>query len=254
MHGEPEILSLTSTWFIRPGQESAAVPALVALAAEVRESEPDTLAYLVHAPLGGDDRLQALPPGAPDRVVFFEMYRSADAFLRHVQGPAFTRFLERHGDLFVAANGKPFTFVEFLARRAGFIRPEAFAPAAANEPENQHPSVMFEIIGRDQAKLKAFYQAVFGWTYTSGTGGFAYVKFPVERREALGGIGQADPGTPGFEPGHNFYLLVDDLDGTIARAVEAGGTKLMPPTSIDGYQFAMIKDPEANPIGLIKPF
>ncbi|MGK3966609.1 putative quinol monooxygenase [Sorangium sp. So ce118] len=145
MHGEPEVLSLTSTWFIRPGQEGAAVPAL---AAEVRESEPETLAYLVHAPHRGDDRLQALPPGAPDRVVLFEIYRSADAFLRHVQGPAFTRFLERHGDLFVAANGKPFTFVEFLARRAGFIRPEAFAPAAVNEPENQHPSVMFDRIAR----------------------------------------------------------------------------------------------------------
>ncbi|WP_437716465.1 VOC family protein [Sorangium sp. So ce448] len=246
-------MSLTSTWFLRPGQESAAMDALMALATEVRESEPDTLAYLVHAPFLGDDRLQALPPGPPNRVVFFEIYRSADAFLRHVHGPAFTRFLEQHGDLFVAANGKPFTFVEFLARQAGFIRPEAFAPANATSQANQHPSVMFEIIGRDQAKLKAFYKTVFGWTYTIGTGEFAYVKFPVERREALGGIGQS-ANTPGFEPGHNFYLLVDDLEGTIERAVEAGGTRLMQPTSIDGYQFAMIKDPEANPIGLIKPF
>ena len=93
MHGDPHILSLTLTWFIRPGHESAAMSALVALAAEVLESEPDTLAYLVHAPFHGDDRLQALPPGAPNRVVFFEIYRSADAFLRHVGGPAFTRFV-----------------------------------------------------------------------------------------------------------------------------------------------------------------
>jgi uncharacterized protein len=119
---------------------------------------------------------------------------------------------------------------------------------------NQHPAVMFEIIANDQEAARKFYSHVFGWSYVEGTGGFAYVRFPVESRPLLGGIGQANSTVPGFEPGHSFYLLVDDLDATIKRAVEAGGTQHMPRTSVDGYSFAMIRDPEGNPVGLIEPF
>lgn len=252
MQPAPHTVSLTSTWFIRPGQEPAVIAAIEDLAPMVRDSEPGTLAYLVHTPFLRDSRLQALPPVAPNHLVFFEVYRDADAFLRHLRGPVFTRFVERHAGLFVAANGKPFTFVEFLECRAGFVRPGTFAPA---EPAgNHHPSVMFELIARDQARLEAFYHSVFGWAYTLGTDGFAYVKFAVEARPALGGIGQTMAGVPGFEPGHNFYLQVDELAPAIARAVAAGGAPLMPPTTIDGYHFAMIKDPEGNPIGLIQPW
>lgn len=120
--------------------------------------------------------------------------------------------------------------------------------------QNQHPSVMFEIIARDQEKLKHFYQRVFGWQYDVGTGGFAYVTFPERRAALLGGIGQANSQQPGFEPGHNFYVLVDDLAATLQAVEDAGGTRSMPPTSVDGYEFAMFKDPEGNPVGIIKPF
>jgi predicted enzyme related to lactoylglutathione lyase len=119
---------------------------------------------------------------------------------------------------------------------------------------NRHPSVMFEIIAKDQAAALAFYSQVFGWSYREGSGGFAYVQFPVEARPLLGGIGQAKSAVPGFEPSHHFYLLVDDLDATIDRAVAAGGTEYVSPTSVDGYRFAMIRDPEGNPVGLIEPF
>jgi predicted enzyme related to lactoylglutathione lyase len=119
---------------------------------------------------------------------------------------------------------------------------------------NRHPAVMFEIIARDQERAKAFYTAVFGWTYEIGSGGFAYVHFPVEATPLLGGIGQAQPDVPGFEPGHNFYLRVDDLDAAIERAVAAGGHRFVEPTAVDGFRFAMIRDPEHNPIGLIAPF
>lgn len=119
---------------------------------------------------------------------------------------------------------------------------------------NRHPSVMFEIIARDQERAKAFYSAVFGWTYETGTGGFAYVNFPTEVTPLLGGIGQARKDTPGFEPGHNFYLRVESLQATIETALAAGGECLMSPAEVDGYRFAMIRDPEGNPIGLIEPF
>jgi len=119
------------------------------------------------------------------------------------------------------------------------------APSSHGKPKpNRHPSVMFEIIAKDQERAKAFYSAVFGWTYETGTGGFAYVHFPTETTPLLGGIGQA----------HNFYLRVASLEETIDAALAAGGERLMPPSAVDGYRFAMIRDPEGNPIGLIEPF
>lgn len=119
---------------------------------------------------------------------------------------------------------------------------------------NRHPALMFELIARDQAKLQSFYANVFGWTYETGASGFAYVRFASAPRSLLGGIGQAQPNTPGFEPGHNFYLEVDNLEATIAAAVAAGGEQFVPPAAVDGYRFAMVRDPEHNPIGLIEPF
>jgi len=119
---------------------------------------------------------------------------------------------------------------------------------------NQHPAVMFEIIANGQERMKEFYHKVFGWTYDIGMGRFAYVKFAPKAMPLLGGIGQANPKEPGFLPGHNFYLLVDDVDATLQRALDAGGGPLMSPASIDGYTFAMFYDPEGNPVGLIAAF
>ncbi|MES2939037.1 MAG: VOC family protein [Pseudomonadota bacterium] len=119
---------------------------------------------------------------------------------------------------------------------------------------NRHPGVMFEIMARDQHAMQAFYTAVFGWHYMAGEAGFAYVRFPVRMQPLLGGIGQADASVPGMAPGHAFYLEVDELDATMARAVAAGGSRLMEPTDADGYRFAMIRDPEGNAVGLVRPF
>lgn len=119
---------------------------------------------------------------------------------------------------------------------------------------NRHPALMFELIARDQTRLKAFYAEVFGWTFEVGASGFAYVQFARQPRVLLGGIGQTMPNTPGFEPGHNFYLEVDALEATIAKALAAGGARFVDPAAVDGYRFAMIRDPEGNTIGLIEPF
>jgi len=122
---------------------------------------------------------------------------------------------------------------------------------------NRHPSVMFEIMACDQEAMQTFYSKVFGWTYRNvEAGGFSYIDFPPTAQPLLGGIGQARVGMPGFGPGRNFYLLVDNLEATIEAASQADGTVsvLMAPTAADGYRIAMILDPEKNPIGLIEPF
>ena len=241
-------VSLTSHWFIAPGQEVEARQPLMKLAGDVRAGEPGTLTYLVHTPFGADGRLQSEPPPYPLLVLFFETYADPDAFLAHVNGPIFNQFVAQHGHCFVGANGKPYTTVQFLDLLAGFVRGDGTTPG------NQHPAVMFEILAKDSTAAREFYQRVFGWQYSLGTGGFAYIHFPAGAPPLLGGIGQADPSTPGYEPGHNFYLLVDSLQPVLDAVNIAGGSTLMPVTSIDGYRFAMFRDPEGNPVGLIEPF
>ena len=247
-------ISLTSHWFIQPGQEATVQAALEQLAADVEANEPGTLTYLVHMPFNGDARLQSLPPADPIMVLFFERYASPDAFLTHLNGPLFANFVATFGNCFLTANGKPYTTVQFLTQIAGFLERGSVVGATSPVRDNQHPAVMFELIANDQATLSAFYRQVFGWSYQDGTGGFQYIHFPAGSPPLLGGIGQAQPGTPGFEPGHNFYLLVDQVEPVLAAVFAAGGTALMPPTAIDGYRIAMFRDPEGNPVGLIEPF
>ncbi len=117
-----DALHLTSRWFVRPGCEAAVERPLQELVDAVLKSEPDTLVYMVHRPVADSRELQSLPPAEPRTLIFFEVYRDAAAFQRHVSGPVFTRFLEQYATLFVSANGKPFTLVEFLQLHQGFIR------------------------------------------------------------------------------------------------------------------------------------
>lgn len=126
---------LISVWTIRPGHEKAAVAVLKRVAAQVQAEEKDTLAYLVHVP---DMSQPSLPTPSRFEVVFFEIYRNKAAFEKHVTGPVFQNFVKRHKGLFLCMQvmgpgGKkitwPFSTVEFLTRQAGFIRPEAVAPA-----------------------------------------------------------------------------------------------------------------------------
>ena len=255
-----EQVSLTSTWFMKPGAEDELLPALQTLARVVETEEPGTLTYLVHLP-SGEGSLQSLPPPNATSVTFFETYRDADAFRDHVNGPRFTRFVADYGALFVAGpGGQPYTTVDFLSPLAGFARaPEPSAPPSDHlggtpSTANQHPSVMFEVMALHQSAVMRFYEEVFAWTFEEGSQGFQYVLFPGTAPPLMGGIGQADPDVPGLRPGCAFYLVVEALQPTIDAAVAAGGSLLMPPTQVDGYRFAMFEDPEKNPVGLVEPF
>lgn len=245
-------VTVLSRDIIQAGYEDAALRALDRLVEDVRLHEPETLTFKVHTAATGDRRL---PPMDQRHVTILAIYPGIDGFFRYTNGALFAKFATEHRQLFASAGGKPFAEFECLSTQAGFSRD---APAAGDiatpVAANRHPGVMFEISAKDQDRLKRFYQQVFGWQYRIGTGEFAYVHFSGNTPPLLGGIGQSDPNIPGFEPGHRFYLLVDELSPVIARAVKAGGTQQMPPTSVDGYHFAIIEDPEGNPIGLITPF
>jgi hypothetical protein len=131
------MISLISRWKLKNGCPAELLHALKRVAAEVKASEPDTLLYSVHltaqSPLNAS-RQPIEPPVAPvaleeqAEVVFFEVYRDADAFARHVNGEVFTRFREDNIRYFYedSANpGWPNTVTEFLDRKSAFFRMKA---------------------------------------------------------------------------------------------------------------------------------
>lgn len=128
---ETAMISLTAQWTFVPGQEARGMRALQRLARQVQAEEPGTLTYLVHTPAADP---ASLPPGSPQSVTFFEVYADRKAFLAHVTGPLYTRFVRDYKDCFVqstttAPDGEqltsPFVLVQFLTRRAGFGRASA---------------------------------------------------------------------------------------------------------------------------------
>lgn len=247
---EDQTVSLISRWYLKPGCEEEARKALTEAAKKIYLHEPGTLTYLIHQTRPDDSKLISLPSVSHEEITFFEQYRDRDSFLAHVGGEIFTTFLEKNGHLFQQSDGRPFLTVSFLSHIAGFKR----STLQATEATDPTPGVMVEVIAEDQAKMKAFYQAAFNWQYEIGGSGFAYVRYPQSLQPRLAGIGEANAAEPGFAPGSNFYLQVDDLAKAIEKVIQAGGKKFVSPTAVDGYEFAMVKDPEDNAIGLIKPF
>ena len=122
------MLSLTAQWTFVPGQEARGLRALKRLAQQVLDQEPGTLAYLLHTP---HPKMGSLPPSSPQTLLFFEVYADEKAFLAHVTGPLYTRFVARYKDCFVLTKTtgpqgemveSPFVIVQFLKRQAGFVR------------------------------------------------------------------------------------------------------------------------------------
>ncbi len=103
-----------------------------------------------------------------------------------------------------------------------------------------------EIAGVDGDRLQAFYARLFNWTITNrDIGGFTYGDVNTEN----------DPGI-GFrhEPEGKaelvIYIEVSDLDASFEHAKSLGAAIRIPPMQYGELRFALIEDPEGNPIGL----
>ena len=103
-----------------------------------------------------------------------------------------------------------------------------------------------EIAGVDGAALRSFYAELFDWK--------------IERR-AIAGIDYYDVGLDG-EPSAGIrhepkgkpeivvYIEVQDLDDSVEKARVLGANVRIPPMAYGELRFALIEDPEGNPIGL----
>lgn len=109
-----------------------------------------------------------------------------------------------------------------------------------------NPVVHFEIAGLDAARTREFYSGLFDWQFEHHEG-LNYTMIQAQE----GGIGGGMMQAPHGHPFTAFYVQVDSLEETLAKAEATGGKTAVPPTEIPGMgRFAFISDPDGNLVGL----
>lgn len=117
------------------------------------------------------------------------------------------------------------------------------------------PVVHFEILGQDAGKLQNYYSELFGWNVSTDNP----VNYGmVSRDENLGeggvGIGGGIAAAPEGHGGHvTFYVAVSDVEESLGRAEQLGGSRAMGPEKVmEGVEIGMFFDPEGHLVGVVR--
>jgi predicted enzyme related to lactoylglutathione lyase len=124
-----------------------------------------------------------------------------------------------------------------------------------------NPVVHFEMPAIDKARVKKFYENVFGWKMTQlgkDMGNYLVATTsPVDKNNmhkkkgAING-GFFKRGKEGIVP--HIIIGVDDVKESINLTNKSGGKVLGKPMKIPGIgQFVMFKDTEGNRVGMLQP-
>ncbi|HEY0812272.1 MAG TPA: VOC family protein [Pseudonocardia sp.] len=114
----------------------------------------------------------------------------------------------------------------------------------------------FAINADDLPATRAFYESVFGWTFTAwGPPGFFQIQTGPDDQSGVQGAMQQrrallpDQPTRGLE----CTFTVDDVDATAAAVRAAGGKVLMDRATISGVgHLIFFQDPSGNPVGAMQ--
>jgi predicted enzyme related to lactoylglutathione lyase len=112
-----------------------------------------------------------------------------------------------------------------------------------------------ELVTSDVEGSKAFYGAVFGWGHASHEGGppGGYTEWKVGDR-TMGGMMAKPPGMPAEVPSYwGVYFVVPDVDATVAKASELGGSVFLPAFDSPQGRLAGIVDPFGAMFSVISP-
>ena len=123
------------------------------------------------------------------------------------------------------------------------------------ELANETGSVTWnEIMTRDYDRAKAFYGAVFGYSFTElGDGNFQYSTVDVDGR-AVGGIGVLPPEAPKEVPSHwRVYFAVEDADEALTKAQSLGGVIIRPAEDMPYGRWGDASDGQGAMFSVIKP-
>lgn len=105
-----------------------------------------------------------------------------------------------------------------------------------------------EVTGKDADNLVGFYGNVFGWKLDNNNP----LNYGVGMlgNDVSIGVGAAQEG-PGAAV---FYMAVDSVEGSLAKAEELGGQKIMGPMEVpEGPVIGLFADPEGHMVGVFEP-
>lgn len=107
----------------------------------------------------------------------------------------------------------------------------------------------------DVEGAKAFYAKLLNWTWTANDmgDGTSYYMFNI-RGLNTAGMMAISPEMAGMPPAWSTYLWSDDVDASVAAAIENGASVMVPPTDVHEHgRMAFVIDPTGAAIGLWQP-
>jgi predicted enzyme related to lactoylglutathione lyase len=121
--------------------------------------------------------------------------------------------------------------------------------------------IWYELMTPDPAGAKAFYDVVIGWSMAGEgnamPGGAEYREVMAQDGNHAGGVLTLTPqmAEAGTQPAWIGYIGVDDVDATVSKAQEHGGTVFMGPMDMEGVgRMAMLADPQGVPFYVMRGF
>ena len=104
-----------------------------------------------------------------------------------------------------------------------------------------HPVIHAEIRSQDPDTTRAFFAELFGWTYSDGAfPGYSFVDSGVE-----GALPTAIGPLQGGDDAVLFFVGVEDVEATLARAEQLGGETIEPAQQVPGVTLASLQTARA---------
>jgi uncharacterized protein len=109
-----------------------------------------------------------------------------------------------------------------------------------------HPVIHAEIRSADPDATRAFFSELFGWTYTDGAfPGYSFVDTGVD-----GAIPTAIGPLQGGAETVLFFVGVEDVEATLAKAEQLGGKTIQPAQEVPGVTFGVFADGQGHIVGV----
>jgi predicted enzyme related to lactoylglutathione lyase len=190
--------------------------------------------------------------GQPTAWVTYVSVADADETAAKVKAGGGSVFVE---PMDVMDIGRMAVFADPTGAVFGVWQPKSFVGAdLVNEPNSL---CWNEVLTRDAATDKAFYEAVFGWT--AGRPAFEgppadYVVWELSGKQVGGMMQMTDERFPAEVPAHwTVCFAVRDCDAVVAKARDLGATITVEAVDMPIGRFAGILDPQGASFTIMQP-
>jgi predicted enzyme related to lactoylglutathione lyase len=123
----------------------------------------------------------------------------------------------------------------------------AMQPTHSKENHMAHPVVHAEIRSQDPDATRQFFADLFGWKVASEG---AFPGYTFIDTGADGGTYVAISPRQSAEDEVLFFVAVDDVAATLARAEQLGGTIIQPVQQVPGTSFGVFADAQGHKVGV----